>query len=149
MAKSTINRTWIAGLVILAAGLVLAIAGGLLIFGYGGTFNQVSGTSQYDFTPRFDGFFWTMISLVIAGGLVAAVGGLTQLAAWIGALVNSYQLPEKTWFVVLLLGGIFGLAMGLIGFAAMLAYVVAGPDGLPHGRVAARSTPQGTLAPTG
>jgi hypothetical protein len=52
-----------------------------------------------------------------------------QLAAWIGALINTNLLQDKTWFIVLLVGGILGLNFGLLGFAAMVAYLVAGPDG--------------------
>ena len=46
------------------------------------------------------------------------IGGLVS---WIGALLNTWQLASKTWFVALLLLGIFSL-----GFFAMVAYVMAG-----------------------
>jgi hypothetical protein len=39
-----------------------------------------------------------------------------QLAAWIGTLVNTYRLEDKTWFAVVLAGGLLGLAFGLLGF---------------------------------
>ena len=42
----------------------------------------------------------------------------------IGALLNTWQLDEKMWFSSLLAGGLLGL-----GVVAMIAYVVAGPDG--------------------
>jgi hypothetical protein len=129
MTKSMINKTWIAGLVVFAAGLVAAMAGVFLMLAYGGTFTQVAGTSSYDFVPRIDGFFWSTVSAIVAGGVLAAVGGLIQLAAWIGGLVNSFMLPEKTWFFVLLIGGVLSLAFGLVGFAVMVAYVIAAPDG--------------------
>ena len=63
------------------------------------------------------------------------IGGLVS---WIGALLNTAQLESKTWFLVLLLLGIFSF-----GLVAMIAYVVAGPDGTggraPHaGAVTAR-----------
>ena len=44
--------------------------------------------------------------------------------SWIGALLNTWRLDSKTWFAVLLLLGIFNL-----GFFAMVAYLIAGPDG--------------------
>lgn len=53
-----------------------------------------------------------------------------QLAAWIGTLVNTYRLEDKTWFAVVLAGGMLGLAFGLLGFATMVAYLIAGPDGM-------------------
>jgi hypothetical protein len=45
--------------------------------------------------------------------------------AWIGAVLNTAQLPDKTWFVVLLVVGLLGLV-----FIATVAYVIAGPDAL-------------------
>jgi hypothetical protein len=68
--------------------------------------------------------------LMAVGFTVAAAGGVAQLAAWIGALVNTYQLADKAWFIVLLAGGLLGLSFGLIGFAVMVAYLVAGPDSM-------------------
>jgi hypothetical protein len=70
--------------------------------------------------------------------LVAALLGLMGLAlllllsaavahfvAWIGAVLNTAQLPDKTWFVVLLVVGLLGLV-----FIATVAYVIAAPDGV-------------------
>jgi hypothetical protein len=50
-----------------------------------------------------------------------AIGGLVS---WIGALLNTAQLEDKTWFIILLVLGL--LSFGLF---AMIAYVIAGPDG--------------------
>jgi hypothetical protein len=44
--------------------------------------------------------------------------------SWIGALLNTWQLEDKLWFGALLVGGLLGL-----GVVAMIAYVLAGPDG--------------------
>lgn len=135
MTKSTITKTWIGGLVFFAAGLLVAGIGVFLMLAYGGTFHQVAGNpNSYDFVPRIDGFFWTTIAVMTVGGFFAIAGGIIQLAAWIGALVNSYGLPDKAWFLVLLIGGIASLFFGLIGFAVMVAYVVAAPDGAPYRR---------------
>jgi hypothetical protein len=147
MSKSTISKTWIGGIVAFAAGLVLAGFGVFLMLAYGGTFNQVAGNpNAYDFVPAMNGFFWMTIWMIVLGGVVAAIGGIVQLAAWIGALVNSYLLPEKTWFAALLLGGIFGFFFGLVGFAVMIAYVVAAPDGTPYRQP--RIPAPATLSPT-
>lgn len=150
MTKPTITKTWIAGLAVLAGGLVVAIVGVALMLAYGGTFTPVAGNgSSYTFVPTLDSFFWTTVVVIVAGAVLAGVGGIIQLAAWIGALVNSYRIPDKTWFTVLLLGGVFGLAFGLIGFAVMVAYVIAAPDGrlyaTPEALPAQR---QSTLSPT-
>jgi len=46
--------------------------------------------------------------------------------AWIGAVLNTANLADKTWFIVVLVGGLLG-----VGFLVTVAYVVAGPDGQP------------------
>jgi hypothetical protein len=66
-------------------------------------------------------------------------GLIAGLVAWIGALLNTWQLESRTWFAVLLLTGIFNF-----GFLAMVAYVIAGPDG--HGLSAGRSAPSPVAA---
>lgn len=150
MTKSTITKIWIGGLVTFAAGIVVAIVGVFLMLAYGGTFTQVAGNpNNYDFMPNMNGFFWLTIGLIVVGGVIALVGGIVQLAGWIGALVNSYMLPDKTWFFILLLGGILSFAIGLIGFAVMIAYVIAAPDGTQYRQPAAPAPAQPTtLAPT-
>jgi len=57
--------------------------------------------------------------------------------SWIGALLDTWQLESKAWFIGLLLLGIFNL-----GFFAMVAYVIAGPDGQ------ATTAPRAAQAPT-
>ena len=52
-----------------------------------------------------------------------ALAALT-FVAWIGAVINTSRLEDKTWFLLLLLLGLFSF-----GFIAMLVYVIAGPDG--------------------
>lgn len=150
MIKSTITKTWIGGLAIFAAGILAAMVGVFLMLAYGGTVAQVAGTNNYDFTPTVNGFFWMTVAVIVVGGLTALIGGIVQLAAWVGALVNSYLLPEKTWFLILLIGGVLSLAFAPVGFAVMVAYVVAAPDGTPYRQAQAPVTSQqaGPLAPT-
>lgn len=150
MRKSTITKTWIAGVILMAAGLLVGGVSLGLMLAYGGQFTPAPSGNGYDFTPRLDGFFWTMVSLMIAGFAVAAIGGIVQLTAWIGALINTYQLADRTWFVVLLAGGLLGLAFGIVGFAAMVAYVIAGPDGTVtwEPRLPTPAQPPATFAPT-
>ena len=57
------------------------------------------------------------VTRLFIGSLIAG------LVAWIGALLNTWQLESRTWFAVLLLTGIFNF-----GFIAMIAYLIAGPD---------------------
>lgn len=148
MTKSTVTRTWIAGLVVLAAGLVAALVGVGLMLAYGGTFTQTTDPNQMNFVPNYSGFFWSTIWVIVLGGILAIIGSIVQLAAWIGALVNSYLLPDKTWFTVVLIGGVLGLAFGLVGFAVMVAYVIAAPDGTPYRRPQMPAPAPSALAPT-
>jgi hypothetical protein len=67
---------------------------------------------------------WSMLGIGVVGGLVIAGAMIGGLVSWIGALLNTSQLESKTWFLVLLLLGIFSF-----GLFAMIAYVIAGPDG--------------------
>jgi hypothetical protein len=150
MKKTTVTRTWIGGLIVLALGLLVAAVSIGLMLGYGGTFAKAPTGNGYDFVPSFDGFFWTTVGLMVGGFIAAVIGGLVQLAAWIGALANTYRIEDKTWFAVLLAGGVLGLAFGLVGFVAMVAYLIAGPDGMAVGqpRALAPASRPSTLAPT-
>jgi hypothetical protein len=130
MTKRTITRLWIAGLVILFVGFVVGGVGLGLMFAYGGHFTPKAGGNGSDFVPNLDSVFWTTVSVAATGCAIALIGGIMQVAAWIGALVNTNRLQEKNWFIVLLVGGLLGLTHGLLLFAAMVAYLVAGPDGM-------------------
>lgn len=150
MTKSTVTRTWVAGLAVFAAGIVASIVGVFLMLAYGGVFTQIAGTNNYDFTPNMNGFFWTAVAIIVVGGLITLVGSVVQLAAWIGGLFNSYLLPSKSWFAILLAGGVLSFVFAPIGFATMLAYVVAAPDGEPYRQpqMPAPMRPAAPLAPT-
>jgi H+/Cl- antiporter ClcA len=67
---------------------------------------------------------WTIVGLVIVAGLAMIAGFVGGLVSWIGALLNTSQLADKTWFVLLLVLGLFSF-----GLVAMIAYAIAGPDG--------------------
>jgi hypothetical protein len=67
---------------------------------------------------------WALLGIGIVGSLTILGGLITGLVAWIGALLNTWHLDSKAWFIALLVIGIFNL-----GFFAMVAYIVAGPDG--------------------
>jgi hypothetical protein len=59
--------------------------------------------------------------------LLLLLAAVAHFVAWIGAVLNTAQLPDKTWFVVLLVVGLLGL---VFIFIATVAYVIAGPDGV-------------------
>jgi hypothetical protein len=146
MRKATITRVWLGGLAGIAAGAVAIALGTILMLAYGGTYGGPSGR---DFVPTMDAFFWWMIGLITAGALVGAAGLIAQSVAWIGALVSTYAAPEKTWFVVLLVGGLIGfVSFPIAPFVVMIVYLIIGPDLVPPATAAAPPVaPPATLAP--
>lgn len=120
MAKVAVTRLFVGGIAAIVAGVVLqctaaiaALAGGVVSFG-GPNWVEVDGGA----------FAWTMVALAAIGVLVSALGGMAGVVSWVGALVNTAKLDDKTWFFLLLALGLLSL-----GFVAMIAYVIAGPDG--------------------
>jgi len=124
MSKTTVTRVFVGAFVAVVAGVVLglaalltAIAGGAVSIG-GPEIVTVNGAAVAG----------TLVWLIIAKLLIAG-GALAALASWMGALLNTAQLEDKTWFVTLLVLGLFSF-----GWIAMIAYVLAGPDGTRQSR---------------
>jgi hypothetical protein len=67
------------------------------------------------------------VTMAAVGALVLIIASVGQFVAWVGAVVNTFALEDKTWFVILLVAGLVSL-----GFIATLVYVLAGPDGTKH-----------------
>jgi hypothetical protein len=147
MRKATVTRTWLGGLGAIVAGIVAVGVGTILMLAYGGTFGGPTGD---DFVPTMNAFFWWMVGLISAGALVGTAGVVVQIVAWIGALINTYASPEKTWFVVLLVGGLLGVVGVMIApFVVMVVYLFSGPDvERPATAVTMPGSPPYTLAPT-
>ena len=120
MTKHAIARLFWGSLIAIGAGILLAFAAGWLAL--------ASDTFVMDGPDvvGVQGNGWALAMIMTAGiALLAIIGGaIGGLVAWIGALLNTAQLPDKTWFVLLLVLGL--LSFGLV---AMIAYVIAGPDG--------------------
>lgn len=120
MTKPTVTRVFVGSVAAFVAALVLAIVATLAAFASGVFIMDGPDVVGVEATP----FAWSMLGIVILAGLVmigALVGGLV---AWIGALLNTAELEDKTWFILLLVLGL--LSFGLV---AMIVYVIAGPDG--------------------
>ena len=118
MSKRTITRTFIGSLVALAAGLVLLIGAGGLAYAQGSFVMDGPDVVGVRSTP----FGWSMVALA-ALGVVTMLGAIVaQFVAWIGAVINTAQLADKTWFLVLLILGLLSF-----GFIAMVIYLAAGP----------------------
>jgi hypothetical protein len=106
------NLAVVVGFIVAVATVVSAVAGGVVAIG--GPDVVTVDEASLPGTLAWLG----VAALVIVGGGVAAV------VSWIGALFNTFRLNNKTWFVAI-------LALGLIsfGWVAMVAYLIAGPDG--------------------
>src|SRR5512143_2729690 len=115
MSKTFITRLFgaavaavVAGFVISVVAIVVALADGAVVIG---------GPQVVTFNGS--AFIGPVVAL-IAASLVISAGTLAAIAAWIGALRNTYQLDDRTWFVALLVLGLCSL-----GWVAMIAYVFA------------------------
>jgi hypothetical protein len=120
MSKPTITRLFIGSVIAVIAGLVLGLVA--IVAAFAGDAFVLDGPDVVGFTG--DAFGWSMIGLTFLGFIAVIAGSIGGLVAWIGALLNTAQLDDKVWFIVLLVLGI--LSFGLV---AMIAYVIAGPDG--------------------
>ena len=130
MTKSTVTKIFLAGvLAAIAGGIVVLVTGGIAYT------NDVFVMNGQDVVGLRSGpFTWTLLGVGLVGALAMAAGAVAGLIAWIGALLNVSQLDSKVWFVVLLLLGLTNF--GILG---MIAYIIAGPDGTT--RTATRQVP--------
>ena len=120
MTKATVTKLFIGSLIAFGAGAIVAImAIGIAMA------NDVFVMDGNNIAAIQGGTLaWALIWVIVVGALAAAGGVIAGFVAWIGAVLNTWQLDSKAWFVGLLLLGIFNF-----GFVAMIAYVIAGPDG--------------------
>ncbi|HYM49019.1 MAG TPA: hypothetical protein VET65_00460 [Candidatus Limnocylindrales bacterium] len=138
MSKSTITRLFVGSLIAIGAGLVLMF--GAMALAFAGSSFVMNGPDVVGIqsTP----FSWAMVFVAGMAILAVAAGGIGQLVAWIGAVLNTAKLEDKTWFLLLLLLGLLSF-----GLAAMVVYVIAGPDGLAE-ETAPRPLPRQQSATT-
>jgi H+/Cl- antiporter ClcA len=120
MSKALVTRLFVASVVAFVAGLVLAVMAVWVAYAAGSF--VMDGPDVVGIEPNAGA--WTMVGLAIVAMLAVVGGCIGGLVSWIGALLNTAQLEDKTWFVLLLVLGLFSF-----GVLAMIAYVIAGPDG--------------------
>ncbi len=120
MFKTTVTRLFIGSLIAFGAGAIVSIFAIALAIA-----NDVFVMKGDDIAAIQGGAVAAvLLGLALLGALAAAGGVIAGLIAWIGAVLNTWQLDSKAWFVALVLTGIFNF-----GFIAMVIYVIAGPDG--------------------
>lgn len=120
MSKSNVTRIFLGGLLAVFVGAILGLTAVAVAIA-----NDVFVLRGADVVAlRGSVLAWSLgaVGLVAVAAMLA--GMVAGVVAWIGALLNSYRLESKRWLIGLLLLGIFSL-----GFVAMIAWVVAGPDG--------------------
>ena len=122
MAKATIGKLFWGSLIAFGGALILlAVAGGLAIA------NGSLVRDGPDVTAiRENAFGWVMVALAAVAALVMIAAAVTQFAAWVGAVINTAGLKDKTWFIILLVTGLLSF-----GFIAMIIYLIAGPEDPP------------------
>jgi len=120
VAKGTVTKLFVGGIVAVIAGFVFGLAAVLVAYSQNVFVMDGPDVTGFTGTP----FAWTMVALAIVALLAIVGGAFAGLVSWIGALINTAQLDDKTWFILLLVLGLLSF-----GFFAMIAYVIAGPDG--------------------
>jgi hypothetical protein len=155
MTKRTITIIWLTGVGVMIVGGLLALFCSLALASHIGAF-----TANYQYNNYVpDSTFWALVSFIVLGGIAILGGIVTQFVAWIGAVINTNRLVDRTWFNVLLWCGVAGIVLNfiggfgaLLGWGLMIAYLVGGPDGMAVEPMMMRTTPvepPRTLAPTG
>jgi len=129
MSKVMITRLFVGALVGGVAGILISVMS--VLFALADGVITIGGPTAV--TIKGDAFGDLLVWLVIASLLMGAAS-LAAIASWIGALLNTFRLEDKTWFIVVL---VLGLAS--FGWVAMIAYVIAGPDSTRPGAVLAVS----------
>jgi hypothetical protein len=117
--KRLITRLFVGSWVAIAGGVVLLLVAGGLAYANDAFVMDGPDVVGVRSTP----WGWVLIALAALGALIVIGAAIVQFVAWIGAVINASQLPDKTWFVVLLVTGL--LSFGLIG---MIIYLIAAPD---------------------
>lgn len=120
MTKATVTRVFLGSVVAVVAGALLAFAAIWIAYVNGAFVMRGPDVIGIQSTP----LAWAIIGFGIVAALAMMAGFIGGLVSWIGALLNTSQLADKTWFIILLVLGLFSF-----GLVAMIAYVIAGPDG--------------------
>lgn len=140
MTKATVTRLFIGSAIAAASGALIAVAAI-----WGAIANDVFLMRGADIAGiQGSALAWVLLGIALAGAITFTGGLVGGLISWIGALLATAQMERKTWFVALLVLGIFNL--GLFG---MIAYLIAGPDGRPTPTTTGTSTHHAARAVAG
>lgn len=119
MSKNTAVKLFIGSAIGAIAGSIVATAA--LWVAYANNAFVVRGWDVTGVQPTASA--WAMTAVFFLATLITVAGIIGLLVSWIGALRNTLQFEDKTWFVLLLLLGLFSF-----GVVAMIAYAIGGPN---------------------
>jgi hypothetical protein len=120
MTKAMVTKTFLGSLIAIVAGVLVVVMGFIIALATGTLVMEGPDVTGFELSSTAPAAF----GLAAIGVLGIVAGGIGQFVAWIGAVINTSRLDDKTWFIVLLVLGLLSF-----GFIAMLVYVLAGPDG--------------------
>ena len=120
MTKSNVTKLFMGSLIAIVAGVLLVALGFIAALATGTFVMQGPDVTGFQLSSSAPAAF----GLAFIGLLGIVGGGIGQFVAWIGAVVNTSRLEDKTWFIVLLVLGLLSF-----GFVAMVVYILVGPDG--------------------
>jgi hypothetical protein len=120
MSKPMITKLFVGGTIAFVAGVVVCVAAVIGLFASGAFLMRGPDVVGFNGTPGA----WALVGVCAIACLAILSGAVAGLVSWIGALLNTVQLENKSWFIALLLLGLW-----CFGFVAMIAYLIAGPDG--------------------
>ena len=138
MSKSTVVKVFVGSALAFVAGTLLALVAVWSAYANGVFVMSGADVTGIETTP----FAWTMVGIFVLAMLAITGGLIGGLVSWIGALLNTAQVDDKTWFILLLVLGLLSF-----GIVAMIAYVIGGPDGTQskEARVAAITAATSTV----
>ena len=120
MTKAMVTKIFLGRLIVIVAGVFVVAVGSIIALATGTLVMDGPDVTGFELSSTAPAAF----ALAAIGVLGIVAGGIGQFIAWIGAVINTSRLDDKTWFIVLLVLGLLSF-----GFIAMLVYVLAGPDG--------------------
>ena len=118
MSRATVVGLFVGSVVAVIAGALLAFAAVWIAYANGVFVMQGPDVVGVQATP----FGWSMVGLAVVAAVAVIGGFIGELVSWIGALLDTAQVEDKTWFLFLLVIGLLSF-----GIVPMIAYVVAGP----------------------
>jgi hypothetical protein len=123
MSKSTVTRLFFGAIVAVVAGWIVAIVALAMALAEGAV--VIGGPNAVTING---GALASAVAVFAIAAILVAVGTIAGVLSWVGALLATAHLEDKTWFVLLLVLGLWSF-----GFVAMVAYVLAGPDPASQG----------------